>query len=101
MRPLRNYIFVKLEPSLPTQGGIYLPHKADKMWLDAKIQLGIKATILQVGPGKRTPKKGTLVPMQSKTGDAVRLSELMYPSFTYQGEKVWIANEMDIVGVLK
>lgn len=98
MKPLRNFIFVKFDESLPNQANILLPTVTHK-WREATDQIGNRATVVQVGPGNRTPKKGTLIPMLSNPGDVVRVSEIQYPSFRHNGEKYHIVNEMDIVGV--
>jgi co-chaperonin GroES (HSP10) len=99
MQPLRNNLFVKIDESLPTESGIYLPVNTDK-WREANDQLANRGIVIQVGAGNRHPKTGVLMSPQCKPGDVVRFSELEYPVIgRTNGEKLIIINDQDVVGI--
>ena len=98
IRGLRNNLIVELDDSLPTQSGLILPVNT-KEWREARDQIGNRARVVSTGNGWRTKKKGSLVPVQVRPGDVVRLSELQYPHFHIGLRKLYVVNEMDVVGV--
>ncbi len=98
MKPLRNNLIVKIDESLPTQGGIYLPVNTEQ-WREATDQLGNRGVVIKVGEGKRHPKTAVLMLPQCNEGDVVRFSELEYPSFRVDGIKYHVISDQDIVGI--
>lgn len=98
MRPLRNNVIVKIDDSLPTETGIFLPHTTKK-WREAKDQIGNRGTVIHVGQGKRHEKTAVLLKPQCKEGDVVRFSELEYPYVIRDGIKYVVINDQDIVGI--
>ncbi len=95
MKPLRNNLIVKIDESLPTIAGIYLPNTVEK-WRESKDQIGNRGIVVAVGAGKRHQKTGIKCLAQCKVGDIVRFSELEYPKI--DNDHI-VISDMDIVGI--
>ncbi len=75
IRPLRDYIAVRVESEHETPAGIVVP--AATRMVDSRKQYGHRGTVVAVGPGKRT-KRGALLPMELQPGDVVRFGEFPF-----------------------
>lgn len=98
LKPLLDRLVVRLDESLPNQAGLILRPDVNK-WREALDQIGNRGTVVAVGPGKRHPESGVLLPVAAKVGDVVRFSELEYPKHSENGHTYVVISDMDVVGI--
>lgn len=84
-----------MDESLPNVAGIFLNPDVSR-WRDAEDQIGNRGTVVAIGPGKRHPKSGTLLPMCVQVGDVVRFSELEFPEHKEDGKRYALISEADV-----
>jgi chaperonin GroES len=92
IKPLGNRIVVEpIEEEEITAGGIVLPETAKE-----KPQ---KGKVLAVGPGERTDE-GEYMPLEVKDGDTVLFAKYSGTEIKYDGKKLLIMRETDILAKL-
>jgi len=92
IKPLGNRLVVEpIEEEEITAGGIVLPETAKE-----KPQ---KGTVLAVGPGERN-EKGEFMPLEVKAGDKVLFAKYSGTEVKYDGKKLLIMRESDILAKL-
>jgi len=92
IKPLGNRLVVEpIEQEEVTAGGIVLPETAKE-----KPQ---KGTVLAVGPGERN-EKGDHMPLEVKEGDTVLFAKYSGTEIKYDGKKLLIMRESDILAKL-
>jgi len=92
MKPLGSRIVVEpIEQDEVTAGGIVLPETAKE-----KPQ---KGTVLAVGPGDRN-EKGERIAMDVKVGDKVLYAKYSGTEIKYDGKKLLILRESDVLAIL-
>lgn len=90
--PLGNRLVVQpIEEEEITAGGIVLPETAKE-----KPQ---KGTVLAVGPGERNDK-GEHMALEVKEGDTVLFAKYAGTEIKYEGKKIMIMRESDILAKL-
>jgi len=93
MKPLGSRLVVEpIEQEEVTAGGIVLPETAKE-----KPQ---KGTVLAAGPGDRNDK-GERIAMDVKVGDTVLFAKYSGTEIKYDGKKLLILRESDILAVLE
>ena len=91
IKPLGNRLVVEpIEQEEVTAGGIVLPETAKE-----KPQ---KGNVLSVGPGDRNDK-GERVPMDVKKGDVVLFAKYSGTEIKYDGKKLLILRESDVLAI--
>ncbi|MGI6740366.1 MAG: co-chaperone GroES [Brevefilum sp.] len=92
IKPLGNRLVVEpIEEEEITAGGIVLPETAKE-----KPQ---KGTVLAAGPGERNDK-GEYMPLEVKEGDKVLFAKYSGTEVKYDGKKLLILRESDILAKL-
>jgi len=92
IKPLGNRLVVKpIEQEEITAGGIVLPETAKE-----KPQ---KGTVLAVGPGERNDE-GDHMPLEVAEGDTVLFAKYSGTEIKYDGKKLLIMRESDILAKL-
>jgi chaperonin GroES len=92
IKPLGNRLVVQpIEEEEITAGGIVLPETAKE-----KPQ---KGTVLAVGPGDRNDD-GEHMPLEVKEGDTVLFAKYAGTEIKYEGKKLLIMRESDILAKL-
>lgn len=92
IKPLGNRLVVEpIEQEEITAGGIVLPETAKE-----KPQ---KGTVLAVGPGERN-EKGEFMPLEVKEGDQVLFAKYSGTEVKFDGKKLLIMRESDILAKL-
>jgi len=92
IKPLGNRLVVEpIEQEEITAGGIVLPETAKE-----KPQ---KGTVLAVGPGERN-EKGEHMALEVKEGDTVLFAKYSGTEIKYDGKKLMIMRESDILAKL-
>jgi chaperonin GroES len=92
IKPLGNRLVVEpIEEQEITAGGIVLPETAKE-----KPQ---KGTVLAAGPGERN-EKGDYMPLEVKEGDTVLFAKYSGTEVKYDGKKLLIMREADILAKL-
>lgn len=92
IKPLGNRIVVEpIEEEEITAGGIVLPETAKE-----KPQ---KGKVLAVGPGERN-EKGDYMPLEVEEGDTVLFAKYSGTEIKYDGKKLLIMRENDILAKL-
>ena len=93
LKPLGSRLVVEpIEEEEVTSGGIVLPETAKE-----KPQ---KGTVLAIGPGDRNDK-GERIPMDVKVGDKVLYAKYAGTEVKYDGKKLLILRESDVVAILE
>ena len=92
LKPLGSRLVVEpIEQEEVTSGGIVLPETAKE-----KPQ---KGTVLAIGPGDRNDK-GERIPMDVKVGDKVLYAKYAGTEVKYNGKKLLILRESDVLAIL-
>ena len=92
LKPLGSRLVVEpIEEEEVTSGGIVLPETAKE-----KPQ---KGTVLAIGPGDRNDK-GERIPMDVKVGDKVLYAKYAGTEVKYDGKKLLILRESDVLAIL-
>ncbi len=92
MKPLGSRIVVEpIEQEEITAGGIVLPETAKE-----KPQ---KGSVLAVGAGDRN-EKGERIPMDVAVGDTVLFAKYSGTEIKYEGKKILILRESDVLAIL-
>jgi len=92
IKPLGNRLVVQpIEQEEITAGGIVLPETAKE-----KPQ---KGTVLAVGPGDRNDK-GDRMPLDVTVGDTVLFAKYSGTEIKYDGKKLLILRESDVLAIL-
>jgi Co-chaperonin GroES (HSP10) len=92
MKPLGSRLVIEpKEQEEVTPGGIVLPDTAKE-----KPQ---KGTVIAVGPGDRN-EKGERIAMDVKVGDLVLFAKYSGTEIKYEGKKLLILRESDILAIL-
>ena len=92
LKPLGSRLVVEpIEEEEVTSGGIVLPETAKE-----KPQ---KGTVLAIGPGDRNDK-GERIPMDVKVGDKVLCAKYAGTEVKYNGKKLLILRESDVLAIL-
>lgn len=92
MKPLGSRLVIEpKEQDEVTPGGIVLPDTAKE-----KPQ---KGTVIAVGPGDRN-EKGERIAMDVKVGDLVLFAKYSGTEIKYEGKKLLILRESDILAIL-
>jgi len=92
MRPLGSRLVIEpIEQEEITAGGIVLPETAKE-----KPQ---KGTVLAIGPGERDDN-GNRIPLDVKVGDLVLFAKYSGTEIKYEGKKLLIMRESDVLAVL-
>ncbi len=93
LKPLGNRIVVEpIEQEEVTAGGIVLPETAKE-----KPQ---KGKVLSTGPGDRN-EKGERIPMDINEGDTVLFAKYGGTEIKFDGKKLLILRETDVLAILK
>ncbi|HBG59574.1 MAG TPA: co-chaperone GroES [Anaerolineaceae bacterium] len=93
LKPLGSRLVVEpIEEEEVTSGGIVLPETAKE-----KPQ---KGTVLAIGPGDRNDK-GERIPMDVKVGDKVLYAKYAGTEVKYDGKKLLILRESDVLAILE
>ena len=93
LKPLGSRLVVEpIEEEEVTSGGIVLPETAKE-----KPQ---KGTVLAIGPGDRNDK-GERIPMDVKAGDKVLYAKYAGTEVKYDGKKLLILRESDVLAILE
>ncbi|GAA5343028.1 MAG TPA: co-chaperone GroES [Anaerolineaceae bacterium] len=93
LKPLGSRLVVEpIEEEEVTSGGIVLPETAKE-----KPQ---KGTVLAIGPGDRNDK-GERIPMDVKVGDKVLYAKYAGTEVKYNGKKLLILRESDVLAILE
>jgi chaperonin GroES len=93
LKPLGNRLVVEpIEQEEITAGGIVLPETAKE-----KPQ---KGKVLSIGPGDRDDK-GVRIPMDVKVGETVLFAKYSGTEIKYEGKKILILRESDVLAILK
>ena len=93
LKPLGSRLVVEpIEEEEVTSGGIVLPETAKE-----KPQ---KGTVLAIGPGDRNDK-GERIPMDVKVGDKVPYAKYAGTEVKYDGKKLLILRESDVLAILE
>ncbi|HAE85253.1 MAG TPA: co-chaperone GroES [Anaerolineaceae bacterium] len=93
IKPLGSRLVVEpIEEEEVTSGGIVLPETAKE-----KPQ---KGTVLAIGPGDRN-EKGERIPMDVKVGDKVLYAKYAGTEIKYEGKKLLILRESDILAIFE
>lgn len=94
LKPLGSRVFIEpAEEEKTTESGIVIPETAEK-------ERPIKGKILAVGPG-RLNDKGNRVPVSVKEGDMVLFKKYGPDEVEIDGKKYLVADEEDILAVIK
>ena len=92
MRPLGSRLVIEpIEQEEVTAGGIVLPETAKE-----KPQ---KGTVLATGPGERDDE-GKRIPLDVQVGDTVLFAKYSGTEIKYNGKKLLIMRESDILAIL-
>ncbi len=92
MRPLGSRLVIEpIEQEEITAGGIVLPETAKE-----KPQ---KGTVLAIGPGERDDN-GNRIPLDVQVGDLVLFAKYSGTEIKYEGKKLLIMRESDVLAVL-
>ena len=92
MRPLGSRLVIEpIEQEEVTAGGIVLPETAKE-----KPQ---KGTVIAVGPGDRD-ENGKRIPMDVQVGDTVLFAKYAGTEIKYNGKKLLIMRESDVLAIL-
>ena len=92
MRPLGSRLVIEpIEQEEVTAGGIVLPETAKE-----KPQ---KGTVLATGPGDRDDE-GKRIPLDVQVGDTVLFAKYSGTEIKYNGKKLFIMRESDILAIL-
>ena len=92
MRPLGSRLVIEpIEQEEVTAGGIVLPETAKE-----KPQ---KGTVLATGPGDRDDE-GRRIPLDVQVGDTVLFAKYSGTEIKYNGKKLLIMRESDILAIL-
>ncbi len=92
IRPVGDHIVIKLvENNETTASGIIIPDTAKE-----KPEQG---EVLFVGPGK--VENGQRVEMEVKQGDVVMFKKYAPDEFTVEGERVFVIESRDVIGVIE
>ena len=92
MRPLGSRLVIEpIEQEDITAGGIVLPETAKE-----KPQ---KGTVLAIGPGERNDK-GERIPLDVQVGDVVLYAKYSGTEVKYDGKKLLILRESDVLAIL-
>lgn len=92
MRPLGSRLVIEpIEQEDITAGGIVLPETAKE-----KPQ---KGTVLAIGPGERNDA-GERIPMDVKVGEVVLYAKYSGTEIKYDGKKLLILRESDVLAIL-
>ena len=93
LKPLGSRLVVEpIEEEEVTSGAIVLPETAKE-----KPQ---KGTVLAIGPGDRNDK-GERIPMDVKVGDKVLYAKYAGTEVKYNGKKLLILRESDVLAILE
>ena len=94
LKPLGSIIIIEpVEEEKTTESGIVIPETAEK-------ERPIKGTVLAVGPGKITDT-GERVPISVRVGDTVLFKKYGPDEIEMEGKKYLVADEEDILAVIK
>lgn len=89
--PMMDIIFVRrLDPEAVSKGGIVIP--------DVAKERRCQGIAVAVGPG-RYDNTGTRVPMEVQPGDQVLVGRYDGREVEYDGEKLLVVREADILGI--
>ncbi len=92
MRPLGSRLVIEpIEQEEVTAGGIVLPETAKE-----KPQ---KGTVLATGPGDRD-EEGKRIPLDVQVGDTVLFAKYSGTEIKYNGKKLLIMRESDVLAIL-
>ena len=94
LKPLGSRVIISpVEEEKTTESGIVIPETAEK-------ERPIKGKVLSVGPGKVTDS-GERIPVSVKEGDMVLFKKYGPDEIEIEGEKYLVADEEDILAVIK
>jgi chaperonin GroES len=94
LQPLANRVILEpVEEEKVTKSGIVLPETSGK-------ERPVRGTVIAVGPGKLNDK-GERVPVSVSVGDQVLFKKYGPDEVELEGKKYLVADETDIVAVIK
>ena len=94
LKPLGSRVIISpVEEEKTTESGIVIPETAEK-------ERPVKGKVLSVGPGKVTDS-GERIPVSVKEGDMVLFKKYGPDEIEIEGEKYLVADEEDILAVIK
>ena len=94
LKPLGSRVIIEpLEEEKTTESGIVIPETAEK-------EKPIKGKVLAVGPGKVTDT-GERVPVSVRVGDMVLFKKYGPDEIEMEGKRYLVADEEDILAVIK
>jgi chaperonin GroES len=92
-RPLHDRVLLRrIEQEERTAGGVIIPDTAKEKPMEGEV--------VAVGPGARDDK-GTLLPLDVKTGDRVLFGKWSGTEVKIDGEELLIMKESDIMGIIE
>ena len=94
LKPLGSRVIISpVEEEKTTESGIVIPETAEK-------ERPVKGKVLSVGPGKVTDS-GERIPVSVREGDMVLFKKYGPDEIEIEGEKYLVADEEDILAVIK
>jgi len=94
LKPLGSRIIIEpIEEDKTTESGIVIPETAEK-------ERPIKGNVLAVGPGRVTDS-GERVPVSIKVGDTVLFKKYGPDEIEMDGKKYLVADEEDVLAIIK
>jgi len=92
LRPLQDRVLIKrIEIEEKTKGGIIIPNSAQEKPLEGEV--------IAVGTGKIVD--GKIQELSVKIGDRVLFAKYAETEITFQGEKIILLREDDILGIIE
>lgn len=94
LKPLGSRVIISpVDEEKTTESGIVIPETAEK-------ERPIKGKVLSVGPGRVTDSGG-IVPVSVREGDMVLFKKYGPDEIELDGEKYLVADEEDILAIIK
>jgi len=94
LTPLADKVVVRrVESQSQTAGGIFIP--------DGAAEKADQGTALAIGPGKRHPVTGELIPVSVSINDKVLFGKTAGQTVKIDGEELLILREEEILGIIR
>ena len=92
IKPLFDRVFVKKDEVEQTKSGLHLPQSVKGR--------AVTGTVVAVGDGHLNVDTGKFVPLSVKPGDKVYVKEFTGYVIEWEGEKLFVFQEGEIIGKL-
>ncbi len=90
IKPLFDRVFIKKDETEQTKSGLHLPQTVKGR--------AVTGTVVAVGDGHLNVDTGRFVPLSLKVGDKVYVKEFTGYTIEWEGVKVFVFNENEIIG---